>query len=120
MFRGAQDIIAMKMPVSAKGEQKLSNFISRLIAFKSQTQWVTHVQYLKLCYFLRCIFVNFLHKESYKIIHQLCYLFANKNMNKHTNNLFVTSKTETTNSPIHEFKVLQKVFKMKKQGLKCF
>ena len=27
-----------------------------------------------------------------------------------TNNLFVTSKNETTNSPIHEFKVLQNVF----------
>ena len=26
-------------------------------------------------------------------------------------NLFVTSKNETTNSPIHEFKVLQNVFK---------
>ena len=25
-------------------------------------------------------------------------------------NLFVTSKNETTNSPIHEFKVLQNVF----------
>ena len=25
-----------------------------------------------------------------------------------TNNLFVTSKNETTNSPIHEFKVLYK------------
>ena len=37
-----------------------------------------------------------------------------------TSNLFVTSKNETTNSPIHEFKVLQNVFKMKKQGLKCF
>ena len=35
-------------------------------------------------------------------------------------NLFVTSKNETTNSPIHEFKVLQNVFKMKNQGLKCF
>ena len=34
------------------------------------------------------------------------------------NNLFVTSKYETTNSPIHEFKALQNVFKMKKQGLK--
>ena len=28
------------------------------------------------------------------------------------NNLFMTSKNETTNSPIHEFKVLQNVFKM--------
>ena len=37
-----------------------------------------------------------------------------------TFNLFVTSKNETTNSPIHKFKVLQNVFKMKKQGLKCF
>ena len=34
------------------------------------------------------------------------------------NNLFVTSKKP--NSPIHEFKVLQNVFKIKKQGLKCF
>ena len=37
-----------------------------------------------------------------------------------TNNLFVTSKIETTNSPINEFKVLPNVFKMKMQGLKCF
>ena len=36
------------------------------------------------------------------------------------NNLFVTSKNEFSNSPIHEFKVLQNVFKIKKQGLKCF
>ena len=38
-------------------------------------------------------------------------------------NLFVTSKKrnhEFSNSPIHEFKVLQNVSKMKKQGLKCF
>ena len=35
-------------------------------------------------------------------------------------NLFVTSKNETTNSPIHQFEVLQNVFKMKKRGLKCF
>ena len=34
--------------------------------------------------------------------------------------LFVTSKNEATNSPIHQFKVLQNVFKMKKQGLKRF
>ena len=35
-------------------------------------------------------------------------------------NLFVTSKNEFSNSPIHELKVLQNVFKMiKKQGLKC-
>ena len=27
---------------------------------------------------------------------------------------------EFSNSPIHEFKVLQNVFKMKKQGLECF
>ena len=32
-------------------------------------------------------------------------------------NLFVTLKT---NFPIHEFKVLQNVFKIKNQGLKCF
>ena len=37
-----------------------------------------------------------------------------------TFNLFLTSKNETTNSPIHEFKVLQNVFKMKKQDLKGF
>ena len=35
-------------------------------------------------------------------------------------NLFVTSKKELSNSPIHEFEVLQNVFKIKKQGLKCF
>ena len=34
-------------------------------------------------------------------------------------NLFVIKENETANSPIHEFKVLQNVFKMKKQGLKC-
>ena len=32
----------------------------------------------------------------------------------------MTSKNETMNSPIHKFKVLQKVFKMKKQGMKYF
>ena len=35
-------------------------------------------------------------------------------------NLFVTSKNEFFNSPILEFKVLQNVFKIKKQGLNCF
>ena len=38
----------------------------------------------------------------------------------HITNLFVTSKNEFSNSPIHEFKVLQNVYKIKKQGLKCF
>ena len=33
-----------------------------------------------------------------------------ENMYDITNNLFVTSKNETMNSPIHEFKVLQNVF----------
>ena len=37
----------------------------------------------------------------------------------YSNNLFVKSKNEFSNSPIHEFKVLQNVFKIKKQGLKC-
>ena len=40
-----------------------------------------------------------------------------KNKRNTKNNLFVTSKSETTNSPIHEFTVLQnsfKAFKMKK------
>ena len=36
------------------------------------------------------------------------------------NKLFVASKNETTNSPIHGFKVLQNVFKKKKQGLEYF
>ena len=35
-------------------------------------------------------------------------------------NLFVTSKIKFLNSPIHEFKVLQNVFKMKKARLKMF
>ena len=35
-------------------------------------------------------------------------------------NLFVTSKNEFSNSPIHEFKVLQNVFKIKKTRLKMF
>ena len=35
-------------------------------------------------------------------------------------NLFVTSKNEATNSLIHQFKVLQNVFKLKKQGLVVF
>ena len=34
-----------------------------------------------------------------------------------TNNLLVTSKNEFSNSPIHEFKVLQNVLKNKKQDL---
>ena len=32
----------------------------------------------------------------------------------------MTSKIESSSSPIHEFKVLQNVIKIKKQGLKCF
>ena len=46
--------------------------------------------------------------------------FLERNMLRYYSNLFVTSKNETTNSPIHqfyEFKVLQNVSKMKKQGL---
>ena len=35
-------------------------------------------------------------------------------------NLFVTSKNDFSNSPIHEFKVLQNVFKIKKTRLKMF
>ena len=35
-------------------------------------------------------------------------------------NLFVTSKNEVSNSPIHEFKMLQNVFKIKKTRLKMF
>ena len=35
-------------------------------------------------------------------------------------NLFVTSKNETKNSLIHQFKVLQHVFKMKRLGLEFF
>ena len=35
-------------------------------------------------------------------------------------NPFVTSKNEFSNSPIHEFKLLQNVFEIKKQGWKCF
>ena len=35
-------------------------------------------------------------------------------------NLFVTSKNEFSNSPNHEFKVLQNVFKIKRQGLRFF
>ena len=48
----------------------------------------------------------------------LMYLFTTKkNINlifesSKSNNLFVTSKSETTNSPILDFKVLQNVFKM--------
>ena len=34
--------------------------------------------------------------------------FKSKNMHLHMYNLFVTSKNETTNSPIYEFKVLHK------------
>ena len=39
---------------------------------------------------------------------------------KVANNLFVTSKNEFSNAPIHELKVLQNVFEIKKQGLKHF
>jgi hypothetical protein len=35
-------------------------------------------------------------------------------------NLFVTSKIKFSNSPLHEFKVLQNVSKIKKEVLKCF
>ena len=34
--------------------------------------------------------------------------------------LITCLRHQKTNSPIHEFKVLQNIFKMKKQGLKCF
>ena len=37
-----------------------------------------------------------------------------------SNARFVISKNEFSNSPIYEFKVLQNVFKIKNQGLKCF
>ena len=43
--------------------------------------------------------------------------FLERNMLRYYSNLFVTSKNETTNSPMHqfyEFKVLQNVSKMKK------
>ena len=46
--------------------------------------------------------------------------FLERNMLRYYSNLFATSKNETTNSPMHqfyEFKVLQNVSKMKKQGL---
>ena len=46
--------------------------------------------------------------------------FVDSQCNLMNFNLFVTSKNETTNSPIHELKVLQNVFRMKTQGLKCF
>ena len=57
--------------------------------------------------------------------HFLFFPYIFFSLRKFTSNLFVTSKLwnhEFSNSPIHEFKVLQnvfKVFKMKKQGLKC-
>ena len=51
------------MPVSTKWEQK---FHIPPNCLQIPDQWVTHIQYLKLYYFLRCIFVNFLHKASIK------------------------------------------------------
>ena len=47
--------------------------------------------------------------------------FLERNMLRYYSNLFMTSKNETTNSPIHqfyEFKVLQNVSKMKKTRLR--
>ena len=46
--------------------------------------------------------------------------FVNASDEQLINNLFVTSKNETMNFTIHEFQELQNVFKMEKQGLKCF
>ena len=49
--------------------------------------------------------------------------FLERNMLRYYSNLFVTSKNETTNSPIYqfyEFKVLQNFFKMKKARLRMF
>ena len=61
------------------------------------------------------------------LLPQIHNLFGRPNRPKHIvyywkkpYNLFVTSKNETTNFPIHEFKVLQNVFKIKNQDLKCF
>ena len=58
--------------------------------------------------------------ESSKIMHNPTYTII-RNLEKILFcNLFVTSKNEFSNSPIYEFKVLQNVFKVKKQGLKFF
>ena len=58
-----------------------------------------------------CLQLNFLKSAIHK---------SYENGEKYIFNLFVISKNEFTNSPIHESKVLQNVFRMKKQGLKCF
>ena len=66
VFNGAQSLKetkSMKMPVSTKWDQK---FHIPPNCLQIPDQWVTHIQYLKLYYFLRCIFVNFLHKASIK------------------------------------------------------
>ena len=66
-------------------------------------------------------------EDSMYLLPQIHNLFGRPNRPKHIGyywkkpfNLFVTSENETTNSPIHQFKVLQNVSKMKKQDLKCF
>ena len=47
----------------------------------------------------------FFHANIHEIVGHLISIFWNN-----TSDLFVTSKNETTNSPIHELKVLQNVF----------
>ena len=46
----------------------------------------------------------------------LNFLFVQLFLEVTMSNLFVTSKNEFSDSPIHEFKVMQNVFKVKKQG----
>ena len=47
---------------------------------------------------------------AYQVKSLLFYTYKEKSYCNHIINLSVTSKNETTNSPIHEFKVLQNVF----------
>ena len=51
---------------------------------------------------------------------QFFFQFEQLKKKKNMFDLFVTSKNESSNFPIHEFKLLQNVFKIKEQDLECF
>ena len=61
-----------------------------------------------------------LYKQRYSFQNKVRSYLSRYFENLQICNLFVTSKNKFSNSPIHDFKVLQNVFKIKKQGLKCF
>ena len=65
-------------------------------------------------------FKELVKKSSENSVAKFCYIKVSKLKLKMRYNLFVTSKIEFSYSPIHEFKVLQNDFKIKKARLKMF